>query len=122
MVHYDAGCDRCPKCSNSKSVGEEAVENYLIKNNISYIFQYRFPDCKDKRTLPFDFYLIDLNTCIEFDGQHHFEPIYGEERFKTTKLHDNIKNQYCQDNNITLIRIPYWDGHNIDKILDKKIS
>ena len=45
------------------------------------------------------------------------EPIYGEERFKITKLHDAMKNQYCKWNNINLLRIPYWERDNIEKIL-----
>ena len=28
-----------------------------------------------------------------------------------------IKNQYCKDNNIFLIRIPYWDNDDIEYIL-----
>jgi len=55
--------------------------------------------------------------CIEFDGPHHFEPVYGEDRFLITQRHDAIKDEYCKNNNINLIRIPYWDGHIIDDIL-----
>lgn len=34
---------------------------------------------------------------------------------------DNIKTEYCKDNNITLIRIPYWDFNNIENILKEKV-
>lgn len=60
--------------------------------------------------LPFDFYLYDKNIIIEYDGLHHFEPVKGwggEEKFKITQENDEIKNTYCKNNNITLIRIPY---------------
>ena len=41
--------------------------------------------------------------------------------FKKTKLHDRIKNDYCFDNNIPLLRIPYWDFENIEEILFDKL-
>lgn len=47
---------------------------YLEKENINYEFQYIFDDCIYQRALPFDFYILDKNLCIEFDGIQHFEP------------------------------------------------
>ena len=35
---------------------------------------------------------------------------------------DNIKTQYCQQNNIKLIRIPYWEFKNIENILIKELK
>lgn len=115
----------CPACSASK--GEKFIAYYLKENNIAFIPQKRFDDCKDKRVLPFDFYLPSFNMCIEFDGQQHFSPdtYFGEseekanEDFERLKRRDNIKNNYCAKNNITLIRIPYWEVNNISILLDK---
>ena len=70
----------------------------------------RFENCKDKYTLPFDFYLPELNMCIEYDGEHHYKPIKywgGEEELKKIEKRDNIKNIYCSENNIDLMRIKY---------------
>ena len=44
------------------------------------------------------------------------------EKFNLIKKHDNIKTQYCKDNNIKLIRIPYWDYKNIEKILVEELN
>ena len=41
----------------------------------------------------------------------------AENNFKNVNYHDNIKDKYCIDNNITLIRISYEDRENIDYIL-----
>lgn len=120
--NYDGGYTRCGTCSRRKSSGELIIENYLTKNNIQFIPQHRYSDCKDKKELPFDFYLPDYNTIIEFDGQLHYVPRYGEEKLKNTQYHDEIKNQYCKDNNIKLIRIPYWEGRNIEEILTKELN
>lgn len=110
-----AGINRCPTCTKKISKGELLIKHILHEYNIMYIYQYRFDDCKDKRTLPFDFYLPDYNSCIEFDGQYHFFPIISEEILKQTIKHDNIKNKYCKDNNIPLLRIPYYESDSAEE-------
>jgi very-short-patch-repair endonuclease/ribosomal protein L36 len=113
----------CPGCNSSK--GEIKVKNFLNKNNIEYMPQYKFKDCKDKKTLPFDFYLPKLNVCIEYDGSQHFNPYGWDEkgvRLYETQKHDNIKNEYCSNNNIKLVRIPYYEKNNIEKLLSKVLG
>jgi hypothetical protein len=104
----------CPICQESK--GEKFVTEILKKYNINHLKQHKFIDCTNKlkggvcRKLPFDFYIPTKNVCIEYDGRQHYEPIIGlggEEAFKTQKIRDKIKNQYCKKNGIKLIRIPY---------------
>lgn len=75
---------------------------------------------KDIKTLPFDFYLPKYNCCIEYDGQQHFKPngfSSGYEYFVKTVEHDRMKDQYCKDNNILLIRIRYDENAEIENIL-----
>lgn len=117
----------CPRCNTPK--GELAIAKFLDNKNIYYIRQYKFDDCKNKNHLFFDFYLSDYNMCIEYDGEQHFEIVdfssHNQERakkqFEKIKLRDNIKNKYCQQNNIKLLRIPYWDFDNIEKILENEL-
>lgn len=92
------------------SNGELSIEYVLNSIPIKFIKQYKFNDCKYKRKLPFDFYLPELNTCIEYDGEQHFEPRFGNSEFKKTKIRDEIKTNYCLSNNIRLIRISYLDN------------
>lgn len=113
----------CPKCSMSK--GEQQIVNILEENNIIYTQQKRFDKCKNINTLPFDFYLNDLNILIEYDGIQHFKPVEffgGEISFNLTQQNDNIKNNYCKENNVVLHRIRYDDNINqeIKKILQLK--
>ena len=99
----------CPKCSESK--GERQVRLWLEKHDISYEKQYKFEDCRDNKPLPFDFYLPTYNRAIEYDGKQHFEPIEffgGQESFEICQKHDKIKNEYCKNNGISLLRIPYY--------------
>lgn len=129
-MNYDRfkqGC-RCSICNESK--GEKEVENILNKYNINFMPQYKFNDCKFKRELPFDFYLLEYNCCIEYDGEQHYEPIdfggkgeeYANKKFQDQIKKDNIKTKYCRDNNIKLIRIAYWDFDNIEKIIVNKLK
>jgi hypothetical protein len=37
---------------------------------------------------------------------------------KTNYVKDNIKDNFCKNNNIKLIRIPYYEFDNIEKILN----
>lgn len=112
----------CPDCSGSESIGEKKIRHYLEDYKIEFIYQKWFVDCRDKKPLPFDFYLPACNTIIEFDGRQHFgETNYFTYSFEDTKKHDEIKNKYCEDNGINLIRIPYWNINKINQILDKKL-
>jgi hypothetical protein len=111
---------RCPVCEKSKA--EKFIKDYLIKNNINFIDEYMFDDCRGmKRPLPFDFAIFNENKCIkfliEYDGEFHYKPIVGIENLKYQKRNDSIKTNYCLRNNIPLLRIPYWEFNNIETIL-----
>ena len=110
----------CPKCNSSK--GEISVREYLNNNNIKYIEQHTFENCVNKSKLKFDFYLPYNNIIIEYDGKQHFKPIGyfgGYKSFLNTKKRDYIKNEYCEINNLRMIRIPYWEKEINKKILKK---
>ena len=99
----------CPQCCESS--GERLIRRFLQSHDILYEYQKIFPECRDIQPLPFDFYLPDYNLCIEYDGRQHYIPIErfgGEDGFKYTIKHDGIKNNYCKNNNINLLRIPYF--------------
>ena len=106
LVHL-LGCG-CPKCNASK--GEIMVRNYLIKHEFEFEEQKRFNDCRNKRPLPFDFYIPKYNLCIEFDGQLHYMSVKyfgGDEKLNERKNNDLIKNNYCKEKGINLLRIRY---------------
>lgn len=108
----------CPKCCDSK--GELYISEWLNKNNFKNIREYTFDECKDIHKLKFDFYLPDVNICIEYDGIQHFIPINywgGPDGLNKIKHRDSIKNNYCKINKIKLLRISYLDFKKIDSIL-----
>jgi hypothetical protein len=109
----------CKKCKISK--GEFIIAKILSKEGIEYIREKTFDDCKHIKLLKFDFYIRDIGSMrivdailiwiIEFDGEQHFRPISrfgGYKKFVETVKRDHIKNKYCRDNKIGLIRVPYY--------------
>jgi len=111
--HYKYGCPFC-----RESQGEKKISLLLDGMKIKYIRQKTFDGCENKQKLHFDFYLPEYNMCIEYDGIQHYKPVDyfgGQEKFLETKKNDEIKNLYCLENNIKLIRIKY------NEIIDKKI-
>lgn len=120
----------CPYCKSSK--GETKIQNVLKLYNIKYTQEYTFEQLKglNNGKLRFDFYLPDFNTCIEYQGEQHYKPCsFGSsdstnamKTFISTIKHDEIKKQYCKNNNIKLIEIPYWDFDDIDEIIKYSLN
>lgn len=120
--HFIEG-QRCPICKESK--GEKKIRENLEKLNIEFEHQYTFKDCKCYKELPFDFYLPQYNMVIEYDGELHYQVVDyfgGLDKFIDIKIRDTIKTEYCKNNNIKLIRIPYWNFKNIEKIICQEFN
>ena len=99
------GCD-------TSSKGEKEIKQILKDNNLQYQREYSFDDLYSPQStnkLRFDFY-VESKWLIEFDGRQHFEyknTWYTKEDFLLAKERDEVKNQYCLQHTIPLIRIPY---------------
>lgn len=104
------------------------INQWLTSQNIEHITEY--PVVIDNVRYRFDFYIPDYNLFIEYDGEQHFiTPRYHGDDSKANQLilektqkHDKIKNQYCEDNNINLLRIPYWEKQNIETIINNHLQ
>lgn len=108
----------CPKCCRKISKGEKRIKEYLEGCNIEYIWQYK--QKIDNHTLFFDFYLPKQNLFIEFQGQQHYDPIDyfgGIIGFEKRQELDNLKKQWCKENNYTLLEISYRQFDKIEEIL-----
>ena len=104
--------------SNKESIGERLVKTYLDDKNIYYQREKKFKSCINIKELPFDFYLIDYNICIEYNGRQHYEPVDifgGVNEFHKTQKRDKIKMEYCKNTNTPLIIIKY-DENVVNKI------
>ena len=102
---------------NNISRGNVKIAEILDEANIDYETEKIFDTCKDKKELPFDFF-VNNQYLIEYDGEQHFnkDNIFD---YEYTHKHDLIKSNWCKANQIPLIRIPYYhyDLLNINDLL-----
>jgi hypothetical protein len=108
LIHKGTGCPYC-----IESAGENKIFKFLKDKNVKFYRQHRFDNCRNKRKLPFDFYLPDYNICIEYDGEQHFvakENWNTPEELAYIQKNDKIKSNYCKKYKIKLLRISYKDG------------
>lgn len=98
------------------------IKQFLDDKKINNITEYTvyIDGCRYR----FDFYLPNYNLIIEYDGEQHYKPMrYCKDEAKNyidflkRQERDRIKNEYCKNNNINLLRIPYYEKENIDSII-----
>ena len=116
---------------DSESSGEKVVRIFLENNKIKYKQYHKIKGCFSQKNgkcylLTFDFYIPSKNLVIEYDGGQHFAPVSkfgGQETFERTVMLDGIKNKFCQDNNIKMLRIPYTKKtKEVHEILKKELG
>ena len=108
-------------CNKQISIGAFKIKTILDENNIPYEQEKKFDTCLSPKgnKLKFDFY-INNQYLLEYDGEQHFKPecfhsnVNGEEKLKLQQEYDIIKNEWCKNNNIKLIRIPYTELANFE--------
>lgn len=116
-------------CGCTASFGEEKIAELLQKNNIDFKKSWYFSDCYIFKGHPlrFDFGVLqnnELSYLIEYDGIQHYQVLGGwntQEHFNDLKTRDTLKNTYCQEHSIPIIRIPYTQYENL-KIDDLKLE
>lgn len=131
-IHYvSASClnsGAIGSCGCQRSRGESKINAILFENDINYQTQFWFKDLKDKKYLYFDFAILNndgtIKCLIEYQGIQHYHPevLHGAWT-NTPQKHDAMKKEYCKNNNIPLIEIPYTDFEIIDwEYLKNKLS
>ena len=117
-------------CGCEISAGEAKINQLLLDNNIKFKRQITFSDLLgDKGTkLRYDFGVFDqqdnLQYLIEYDGLQHFEINcfqHTAEDLNKIQKYDQLKNTYCQNHNIPLIRIKYTNFKDLT-INDLKLN
>ena len=111
----------CPKCKRSR--GEEIISMVLDALNIKYEEQYRIKGSfRTRKEIVVDFYLPNNNCIIEFNGAQHYIPMEffgGEKQLRDQQQRDEELRQYCNQNNIKLLEIPYYEKQIKETIISK---
>lgn len=98
------------------SAGEEKIIELLTQANISFVKEKTFNSCRysDSKGIPrFDFY-VNNQYLIEYDGEQHFRQTgWRSTSVFERQAKDRFKTEWCIQNNIPLIRIPYTHLMNL---------
>lgn len=96
---------------NSKSKFQDKVGEFLKENFTTVETEKKFDGLVGTTGHPLrvDFYIPEINTVVEADGDQHSNPEHPWSGWSngTVASYDKIKNQYFDVNGINLIRIPY---------------
>jgi len=114
----------CPSCKSSK--GERRIRDILDRQKVEYEEQFKI--CKNPSTdffLRVDFYIPSMNSVIEFDGYQHFKAVAhfgGDEALQKNQVRDKIKNDFCAENNIDMLRISYLEINDVEDIVSSFLT
>lgn len=98
----------CQKCNSSK--GEILISSILKDLDIVFEPQYKIIINSHTCYIDFKFTYNNIIYYIEYNGEQHYVPIEhfgGKTKFQKQVLRDTNVRNYCKENNITLIEIPY---------------
>lgn len=101
----------CPICKSSK--GELLVKNILDDHNISYLRQYYLKINNKQVRIDFRVLLDNIEYFIEYNGRQHYVPVDrfgGEIQFQSQTERDDLVKNYCKENKIIFIELPYTDS------------
>lgn len=112
----------CPHCDESK--GEKRIAEVLNRLGIIYRREFIINRCKNKNGLRFDFAVATFDGSpgvIEFQGGQHYRAIEfygGESAFEATKKRDQIKREFCKENQLRYLEIPYDRFGEIEPLVE----
>lgn len=116
----------CPKCQTSK--GETVIHVWLDAHGIKHDWHkpIRTPMAigKRKKFVP-DFYIESANLMIEYNGEQHYRSKKewgGEKQLQWQQARDAALREYCQQEGIRLLEIPYTDFDRIEQILEQELK
>lgn len=89
----------CSNCSDGISFPEKFIKNFLLFNNINFIYQKKFNWSQNKK---YDFFLPDFNTIIETHGLQHYEHVkkFNKRTLQEEQENDKYKEKLAKENGI----------------------
>jgi len=114
----------CPFCDCR--ITEKKIAEFLSAQYPNLIKEYKEEWCKNKRCLPFDFCLPDINTIIELDGLQHFKQVMNWHSPEENQKKDKYKMKCANENGFSVIRIiqtdVLYDKYDWKEELNKNIE
>ena len=104
----------CPTCSQEATESKIIMELQKSLDNLgcplgpNCLREHSMPGMIYKGRLRFDRFIPSIRFAIERDGEFHFHETYlGADILRDTQARDLAKDQFCLDNGIHLLRLPY---------------
>jgi hypothetical protein len=119
LIHMQLWSDVDRKMSKGEKLVKLQLE--LLKvYNVDFVQEKIFPDLRDDGFLRMDFVVYKDGTtyAIEFDGDQHRQPCKmfgGFKNFIRTKYHDRLKDTYCKERNISMLRLSKLNSDDIQR-------
>jgi hypothetical protein len=117
-------------CTGKENIssGEHKLRRILDEMQVEWSSgSYELRNPKTNHLLLWDIIIDCFNNrlFIEYDGRQHFKPVcFGgmsqekaEDEYKNTQYRDNLKNEYCKENDYKMLRIPYNQYENIEALV-----
>jgi hypothetical protein len=127
QIAYDhrkgKGCTYCGESEGSLQTWKYLETIEIIGGRKWYKREKKYPNLKYIDCLRFDFYLKKFDALIEYNGEQHYFPVEcwgGKDGLLKRQMCDELKAQYCKDNNIPLLIIKY--DENIKEKIDDFIN
>lgn len=96
------------------------VVNWLLQRGFTVCVEQEFEGLMgDYENLRFDIWLPHYNTCIEVDGQQHYQLCKNDslEAFLKKREYGRRKELFCSKHGLLLVRIVYDELNHLDQSL-----
>ncbi len=110
-VHRAKQYGYCKRCQPDRFGATEEQ----VRRTIELLTGWKFPKARpswlkgrSKTAMELDGYNEEHRVAFEYQGQQHYNPIFGEIAFAVTTRNDDRKRKICKRRGVLLIRIPYW--------------
>ena len=107
-------------CGCVQSMGEVKIASILSDLHIAFDKEVTFDTCrnaKSNKPLRFDFEIKDNGLLLEFDGVQHRKATGGWNdisNYEKIVYRDAVKNDWCRENNVQLVRIADYEFGNLN--------
>ena len=112
----------------TRSKGEKGVFSLLKAMFPTFIMYANYPYnkiTKTTKTFRADIYIKTLNAVIEYQGEHHYAPVYygksekeifeAQRAFEERQRLDEEKKHLLEESGVLLIEIPHYKWNKMDK-------
>lgn len=100
---------KCRKCNPRKIWHREEEVRAIVER----VTRWKFPKAEQNSlvwlgNMELDGYNERHKVAFEYQGEHHYKPIFGEEALAANKRRDDKKRKRVQRAGVILLRIPYF--------------